>query len=60
MFNINNYLKNFYNFFQLKFIDSGLNVVRDGHSVSRRSDFIIYSIEAENIDKVVAKYGPCE
>ncbi|CAG8687282.1 3131_t:CDS:10, partial [Acaulospora morrowiae] len=41
---------------QLK--DSGLNVLRDGYAVSRRSDFIIYSVEAENIDKVVAMYGP--
>ncbi|KAF0373301.1 Prephenate dehydrogenase [Gigaspora margarita] len=37
---------------------SGLNVLRDGHAVSRKSDFIIYSVEAENIDKVVAEYGP--
>ncbi|RUS28262.1 hypothetical protein BC938DRAFT_482089 [Jimgerdemannia flammicorona] len=27
--------------------------------VSRRSDFIIYSVEAEYIDNVVAQYGPC-
>ncbi|RIA87138.1 hypothetical protein C1645_696363 [Glomus cerebriforme] len=38
--------------------DSGMNVCRDGHAVSRRSDFIIYSVEAEKIDKVVAEYGP--
>ncbi|CAG8842103.1 11036_t:CDS:2, partial [Racocetra persica] len=37
---------------------SGLKVLRDGHAVSRRSDFIIYSVEAENIDRVVAEYGP--
>ncbi|KAG9299585.1 hypothetical protein G9A89_020756 [Geosiphon pyriformis] len=45
---------------QLKeqFKDSGVNVLRDGHAVSRRSDFIIYSVEAENIDKVVGLYGP--
>ncbi|CAG8470758.1 10361_t:CDS:10 [Diversispora eburnea] len=41
---------------QLK--DTGLNVLRDGHAVSRRSDFIIYSVEAENIDRVVEQYGP--
>lgn len=29
-------------------------------AVSRRSDFIIYSVEAENIGKVVAEYGPCK
>jgi len=58
--NISNYLINYYIIFLLKFIDSGLNVVRDGHAVSRRSDFIIYSVEAENIGKVVAEYGPCK
>jgi hypothetical protein len=31
----------------------------DGHAVSRSSDFIIYSVEAEFIDKVVQEYGPC-
>ncbi|CAG8609465.1 1261_t:CDS:10 [Ambispora leptoticha] len=41
---------------QLK--DSGMNVLLDGHAVSRRSDFIIYSVEAENIGKVVEIYGP--
>ncbi|RGB40982.1 hypothetical protein C1646_348728 [Rhizophagus diaphanus] len=38
--------------------DSGMNVCQNGHAVSRQSDFIIYSVEAENIDKVVAEYGP--
>ncbi|KAI8050864.1 hypothetical protein BDF22DRAFT_646034 [Syncephalis plumigaleata] len=32
-------------------------VLRDGHEVARRSDFIIYSVEAELIAKVVAQYG---
>ncbi len=36
---------------------SGLNVLRDGHLVSRRSDYIIYSVEAAYIDAVVAQYG---
>jgi prephenate dehydrogenase (NADP+) len=31
----------------------------DGHAVSRSSDFIIYSVEAEFIDRVVQEYGPC-
>lgn len=31
----------------------------DGHGVSRSSDFIMYSVEAEFIDRVVAQYGPC-
>ncbi|KAF8578197.1 Prephenate dehydrogenase [Ramaria rubella] len=36
----------------------GIEVFRDGHYVSRASDFIIYSVEAEFIEKVVAQYGP--
>jgi prephenate dehydrogenase len=38
---------------------SSLNIVEDGHLVSRRSDVIIYSVEAEYIDHVVKTYGPC-
>jgi prephenate dehydrogenase (NADP+) len=38
----------------------GINVLRDGHYVSRTSDFIVYSVEAESIHDVVAEYGPCE
>ncbi len=37
----------------------GVFVFPDGHGVSRSSDFIIYSVEAEFIDRVVAEYGPC-
>ena len=29
------------------------------HHVSGASDFIIYSVEAEFIQRVVAEYGPC-
>ncbi|KAL4066099.1 hypothetical protein V8B97DRAFT_1933931 [Scleroderma yunnanense] len=36
----------------------GITVHSDGHAVSRISDFIMYSVEAEYIDKVVAQYGP--
>ncbi|KAF8911912.1 Prephenate dehydrogenase [Mucidula mucida] len=36
----------------------GVFVFPDGHGVSRSSDFIIYSVEAEFIDRVVAEYGP--
>ena len=36
-----------------------ITVLRDGHLVSRASDFILYSVEAEFIDNVVAQYGPC-
>ncbi|VEU20161.1 DEKNAAC101004 [Brettanomyces naardenensis] len=34
------------------------DVVRNGHYVSRVSDYIIYSVEAENIEKIVSIYGP--
>lgn len=37
----------------------GITVLPDGHHVSRTSDFIVYSVEAEFIDRVVAQYGPC-
>ncbi|KAI0299406.1 prephenate dehydrogenase [Multifurca ochricompacta] len=37
---------------------TGITVLRDGHHVSRTSDFIVYSVEAEFIDRVVAEYGP--
>ena len=33
-------------------------IMKDGHHVSRRSDYIIYSVEAEYIDRVVSAYGP--
>ncbi|KAL9627516.1 MAG: hypothetical protein Q9204_006510 [Flavoplaca sp. TL-2023a] len=32
-------------------------IFEDGYGVSRSSDYIIYSVEAEAIDKVVAEYG---
>ncbi|KAL9023923.1 MAG: hypothetical protein Q9196_006881 [Gyalolechia fulgens] len=32
-------------------------IFEDGYGVSRSSDYIIYSVEAETIDKVVAEYG---
>lgn len=34
--------------------------MKDGHLVSRKSDYIIYSVEAANIDQIVATYGPCK
>lgn len=37
---------------------SSAEIVRDGFLVSRQSDFIIYSVEASNIARVVALYGP--
>ncbi|KAH9049198.1 prephenate dehydrogenase [Lactarius deliciosus] len=36
----------------------GISVFPDGHGVSRTSDLIIYSVEAESINKVVAQFGP--
>ncbi|KAF8954494.1 hypothetical protein BDZ97DRAFT_1707665 [Flammula alnicola] len=35
-----------------------IRVMRDGHGVARSSDFIVYSVEAEFIDRVVALFGP--
>ena len=36
----------------------GLDVMRNGHQVARVSDFLMYSVEAGNMEKVVAEYGP--
>lgn len=41
-----------------KFADASFEVVANGHLVSRVSDYIMYSVEAESIGAVVAKYGP--
>ncbi|EEH19695.2 hypothetical protein PABG_01954 [Paracoccidioides brasiliensis Pb03] len=38
--------------------EQNINILPNGHLVSRISDYIIYSVEAEAIDKVVAEYGP--
>ncbi|KAJ1965849.1 prephenate dehydrogenase (NADP(+)) [Dipsacomyces acuminosporus] len=35
----------------------GINILRDGYAVSRRSDYIIYSVPAVTIGKVVEEYG---
>lgn len=45
---------------QEEYKDTSVTVMRDGHHVSRISDFIIYSVEASLIDQVVAMFGPCE
>ncbi|KAG8761869.1 prephenate dehydrogenase (NADP(+)) [Ceratobasidium sp. 428] len=37
---------------------NGINVLRDGHAVSRTADWIMYAVEAQFMDKVVAEYGP--
>ncbi|KAJ5215796.1 uncharacterized protein N7498_002203 [Penicillium cinerascens] len=36
----------------------GVTIFPNGHLVSRISDFILYSVEAGVIDRVVAQYGP--
>ncbi|CAE6437494.1 unnamed protein product [Rhizoctonia solani] len=36
----------------------GINVLRDGHRVSRTADWIMYAVEAQFMDKVVGEYGP--
>ncbi|KAF2398323.1 prephenate dehydrogenase [Trichodelitschia bisporula] len=38
--------------------NENIRILPNGHLVSRSSDYIIYSVEAENIDRVVAEYGP--
>ncbi|KAH9996327.1 hypothetical protein BJV77DRAFT_988672 [Russula vinacea] len=35
----------------------GVNVLPNGHYVSRTSDFIVYSVEAKGISNVVAEFG---
>jgi prephenate dehydrogenase (NADP+) len=37
---------------------TGVNILDDGIAVSRRSDLIIYSVEAHNIGEAAARYGP--
>lgn len=37
---------------------SNITVLKDGHAVSRTSDFLMYSVEAEFIDRIVKEYGP--
>ncbi|KAL8715052.1 MAG: hypothetical protein Q9220_001009 [cf. Caloplaca sp. 1 TL-2023] len=37
--------------------EDGVLIFEDGYGVSRSSDYIIYSVEAETIDKVVAQFG---
>jgi prephenate dehydrogenase (NADP+) len=38
--------------------ETKIAIERNGHFVSRRSDWIIYSVEAANIDKIVSMYAP--
>ncbi|KAJ3530744.1 hypothetical protein NM208_g9193 [Fusarium decemcellulare] len=39
--------------------NKNIEICRNGHFVSRASDYIIYSVEAAVIDRVIAQYGPC-
>ncbi|KAK4146150.1 uncharacterized protein C8A04DRAFT_10010 [Dichotomopilus funicola] len=41
-----------------EFGDNKVQILRNGHLVSRASDYIIYSVEAAAIGRVVAEYGP--
>ncbi|ORZ39469.1 prephenate dehydrogenase [Catenaria anguillulae PL171] len=45
-------------FEQLKYELPQYNVLANGHLASRRSDWIIYSVEAKFIDAVVKQFGP--
>ncbi|CCF34748.1 prephenate dehydrogenase [Colletotrichum higginsianum] len=38
--------------------NNNIQICRNGHYVSRASDYIIYSVEAATIDRVIAQYGP--
>ncbi|ODV97838.1 hypothetical protein PACTADRAFT_47689 [Pachysolen tannophilus NRRL Y-2460] len=40
-----------------KYCDENFTILKNGHQVSRCSDYIIYSVEAESIGKVVSLYG---
>ncbi|KAI0912941.1 prephenate dehydrogenase [Ustulina deusta] len=37
---------------------TNIQILRNGHLVSRASDYILYSVEAAGIGRVVAEYGP--
>lgn len=43
---------------QEEFRETNIEILRDGHQVSRIADFTIYNVEASNIERVVALYGP--
>lgn len=39
-------------------LQKNVTIFENGHYVSRSSDWIMYSVEAKNIDAIVARYGP--
>ncbi|KAI5965763.1 TYR1 [Candida pseudojiufengensis] len=41
-----------------KYQNEKFEIRKNGHLVSREADYIIYSVEAENIDRIVSIYGP--
>jgi prephenate dehydrogenase (NADP+) len=41
-----------------EFENTNIHILEDGIAVSRICDFILYSVEAENIKNVIQKYGP--
>ncbi len=43
---------------QQQLLGSTINVHRDGFSVVRNSDFVIFSVEAANMETVIRKFGP--
>ena len=43
----------------LSLYQPNVEILKTGHLVSRVSDYIIYSVEAKNIDAVVKLFGPC-
>lgn len=47
----------FYEELKEKYSSESFNVVENGILVSRASDYIIYSVEAENIENIVKMYG---
>ncbi|GMM49424.1 prephenate dehydrogenase (NADP(+)) [Starmerella bacillaris] len=47
-----------YDRFKSELQGPNIEILKDGHLVTRRSDYTIYSVEASNIEAVVAKYGP--
>ncbi|KXS99538.1 hypothetical protein AC578_4250 [Pseudocercospora eumusae] len=43
---------------ELKPLQKNVTIFENGHLVSRSSDWIMYAVEAKNMDAVVARYGP--
>jgi len=41
-----------------KYLNEKFEILKNGHYVSRISDYVIYSVEAENIKKIVQQYAP--